>query len=147
MADGRERDRRRGAGTRRVSTRAEHWGRCSDLLPWRSSRSAALLASQLSLQQIWLMFAPGVGMGCHGAMHPIGNLLGTRMANEFVAYSQLGPMKGTWIRSFTIATLRCAGCHSARLAFDRGHWSAGANTPAIWRAWPRAMFAGTLANS
>ena len=41
----------------------------------------------------------------------IGNLLGTRMVlNEFVAYSQLGPMKDTLDpKSFTIATFALCG--------------------------------------
>ena len=41
----------------------------------------------------------------------IGNLLGTRMAlNEFVAYSQLGPLKATLDpKSFTIATFALCG--------------------------------------
>src|SRR5262245_54923686 len=53
----------------------------------------------LSMQQIFgWMFAPiawSLGVPWHDAP-TIGNLLGTRMAlNEFVAYSQLGPMKAT----------------------------------------------------
>ena len=41
----------------------------------------------------------------------IGNLLGTRMVlNEFIAYSQLGPMKAVLDpRSFTIATFALCG--------------------------------------
>ena len=41
----------------------------------------------------------------------IGNLLGTRMVlNEFVAYSQLGPLKATLDpKSFTIATFALCG--------------------------------------
>src|SRR5215468_5088016 len=51
-----------------------------------------------------------IGIPWHDAAK-IGNLLGTRMViNEFVAFSQLGPMKGTLDpRSFTIATFALCG--------------------------------------
>jgi len=81
----------------------------------------------------------------------VGNLLGTRMAlNEFVAYSQLGPLKGTLSPvSFTIATFALCGFANlssigiqiggiGALAPDRKHDLA--------RLGFRAMLAGTLAN-
>jgi CNT family concentrative nucleoside transporter len=81
----------------------------------------------------------------------VGNLLGTRMAlNEFVAYSQLGPLKGTLSPvSFTIATFALCGFANlssigiqiggiGSLAPDRKHDLA--------RLGFRAMLAGTLAN-
>jgi concentrative nucleoside transporter, CNT family len=81
----------------------------------------------------------------------VGNLLGTRMAlNEFVAYSQLGPMKATLSPvSFTIATFALCGFANlssigiqiggiGALAPDRKHDLA--------RLGFRAMLAGTLAN-
>jgi CNT family concentrative nucleoside transporter len=81
----------------------------------------------------------------------IGNLLGTRMTiNEFVAFSQLGPLKGSLDpKSFTIATFALCGFANfssigiqiggiGALAPDRRHDLA--------RLGLRAMFAGTLAN-
>ena len=81
----------------------------------------------------------------------IGNLLGTRMTiNEFVAFSQLGPLKGSLDpKSFTIATFALCGFANfssigiqiggiGTLAPDRRHDLA--------RLGLRAMFAGTLAN-
>lgn len=81
----------------------------------------------------------------------VGNLLGTRMAlNEFIAYSQLGPMKATLSPvSFTIATFALCGFANVSsvgiqiggigaLAPDRKHDLA--------RLGFRAMLAGTLAN-
>ena len=68
----------------------------------------------LSLQQIFgWVFAPvawSMGVPWRDAA-AIGNLLGTRMAlNEFVAFSQLGPMKSSLDpRSFTIATFALCG--------------------------------------
>src|SRR4030095_8443463 len=68
----------------------------------------------LSLPMIfgWVFAPVAWSMGVPWRDAPtIGNLLGTRMAlNEFVAYSQLGPMKGTLdSRSFTIATFPLCG--------------------------------------
>jgi CNT family concentrative nucleoside transporter len=81
----------------------------------------------------------------------IGNLLGTRMVlNEFVAYSQLGPLKATLDpKSFTIATYALCGFANfssigiqiggiGALAPDRRHDLA--------RLGIRAMLAGTFAN-
>src|SRR5512132_2853789 len=76
--------------------------------------NALLGYAHLSLQQIFgWVFAPVAWcMGVPWQDAPtIGNLLGTRMVlNEFVAYSQLGPMKDTLDpRSFTIATYALCG--------------------------------------
>jgi CNT family concentrative nucleoside transporter len=108
----------------------------------------------LSLEQIfgWL-FAPvawAMGVPWRDAA-TIGNLLGTRMAiNEFVAFSQLGPLKDSLDpRSFTIATFALCGFANfssigiqiggiGALAPDRRHDLA--------RLGLRAMLAGTLAN-
>ena len=84
--------------------------------------NAILGLAGLSLQQIFgWVFAPiAWSMGVPWQDAPaIGNLLGTRMVlNEFVAYSQLGPMKATLDpRSFTIATF--ALCGFANFALDR----------------------------
>ena len=76
--------------------------------------NALLGLAGLSLQQIFgWVFAPiAWSMGVPWRDAPtIGNLLGTRMAlNEFVAYSQLGPLKASLDpRSFTIATFALCG--------------------------------------
>ena len=88
-----------------------------------------------SLQQIFgWAFAPVafiIGVPWHDCVQ-IGNLLGTRMVvNELVAFSMLGPMKGTLDpRSFTIATF--ALCGFANFSFDwnanRGHRRARAES-------------------
>ncbi|HKE89215.1 MAG TPA: NupC/NupG family nucleoside CNT transporter, partial [Gemmatimonadales bacterium] len=93
----------------------------------------------------WVMGVPWHDSGT------IGSLLGTRMAlNEFIAYSQLGPMKATLSPvSFTIATFALCGFANVSsvgiqiggigaLAPDRKHDLA--------RLGFRAMLAGTLAN-
>ena len=93
----------------------------------------------------WVMGVPWHDSGT------IGSLLGTRMAlNEFIAYSQLGPLKGTLSPvSFTIATFALCGFANVSsvgiqiggigaLAPDRKHDLA--------RLGFRAMIAGTLAN-
>ena len=74
----------------------------------------AALAAHLSLQQIfgWVFAPVAWSMGVPWRDAPtIGNLLGTRMAlNEFVAYSQLGPLKASLDpKSFTIATFALCG--------------------------------------
>jgi CNT family concentrative nucleoside transporter len=81
----------------------------------------------------------------------VGNLLGTRMAlNEFVAYSQLGPMQSTLDpRSFTIATFAlCGFANFSSIGIQIG--GIGALAPSrrhdLARLGLRAMFAGTLAN-
>ena len=81
----------------------------------------------------------------------IGNLLGTRMAlNEFVAYSQLGPLKASLDpKSFTIATYAlCGFANFSSIGIQIG--GIGALAPNrrhdLARLGLRAMFAGTLAN-
>jgi CNT family concentrative nucleoside transporter len=116
--------------------------------------NAILGLAGLSMQQIfgWL-FAPiawSLGVPWQDAS-TVGNLLGTRMVlNEFVAYSQLGPLKETLDpRSFTIATFALCGFANfssigiqiggiGALAPDRRHDLA--------RLGMRAMLAGTFAN-
>jgi CNT family concentrative nucleoside transporter len=108
----------------------------------------------LSLQQIFgWVFAPiAWAMGVPWRDAPtIGNLLGTRMAlNEFVAYSQLGPMKGSLDpRSFTIATFAlCGFANFSSIGIQIG--GIGALAPSrrhdLARLGMRAMLAGTLAN-
>jgi CNT family concentrative nucleoside transporter len=108
----------------------------------------------LSLQQIFgWVFAPiAWSMGVPWRDAPtIGNLLGTRMAlNEFVAYSQLGPLKSSLDpRSFTIATFAlCGFANFSSIGIQIG--GIGALAPNrrhdLARLGLRAMFAGTLAN-
>ena len=108
----------------------------------------------LSLQQIFgWVFAPiAWAMGVPWRDAPvIGNLLGTRMAlNEFVAYSQLGPLKASLDpRSFTIATFAlCGFANFSSIGIQIG--GIGALAPNrrhdLARLGLRAMLAGTLAN-
>jgi concentrative nucleoside transporter, CNT family len=108
----------------------------------------------LSLQQIfgWLFAPVAWSMGVPWRDAPaIGNLLGTRMAlNEFVAYSQLGPLKPVLDpRSFTIATFAlCGFANFASIGIQIG--GIGALAPSrrhdLARLGFRAMLAGTLAN-
>ena len=107
-----------------------------------------------SLQQVlgWL-FAPVawlIGVPWHDAMK-IGNLLGTRMVlNEFVAFSQLGPMQGQLAaRSFTIATFAlCGFANFSSIGIQIG--GIGALAPEqrsqLAKFGIRAMMAGTMAN-
>jgi CNT family concentrative nucleoside transporter len=109
---------------------------------------------QLSLQLIlgWI-FAPiawALGVPWHDAA-TIGNLLGTRMVlNEFVAYSQLGPLKATLDpKSFTIATFAlCGFANFSSIGIQIG--GIGALAPErrhdLARLGLRAMLAGTFAN-
>jgi CNT family concentrative nucleoside transporter len=116
--------------------------------------NALLGLAHLSLQQIFgWVFAPiAWAMGVPWRDAPtIGNLLGTRMAlNEFVAYSQLGPMKPVLDpRSFTIATFAlCGFANFSSIGIQIG--GIGALAPNrrhdLARLGLRAMFAGTLAN-
>jgi CNT family concentrative nucleoside transporter len=108
----------------------------------------------LSLQEIFgWVFAPiAWSMGVPWRDAPaIGNLLGTRMAlNEFVAYSQLGPMKASLDpKSFTIATFAlCGFANFSSIGIQIG--GIGALAPSrrhdLARLGLRAMLAGTLAN-
>jgi CNT family concentrative nucleoside transporter len=81
----------------------------------------------------------------------IGNLLGTRLVlNEFVAFLQLGPMRGSLDpRSFTIATYAlCGFANFSSIAIQVG--GIGALAPSrksdLARLGLRAVAAGTLAN-
>ena len=110
----------------------------------------------LSLQQIfgWVFAPVAWAMGVPWQDAPkIGNLLGTRMAlNEFVAYSQLGPMFKAGeigVKSFTIATFAlCGFANFSSIGIQIG--GIGALAPNrrhdLARLGLRAMFAGTLAN-
>jgi len=110
--------------------------------------------AHLSMQQIFgWVFAPVawvMGVAWQDAQ-AIGNLLGTRMVlNEFVAYSQLGPMKAALDpRSFTIATFAlCGFANFSSIGIQIG--GIGALAPNrrhdLARLGLRAMLAGTLAN-
>jgi CNT family concentrative nucleoside transporter len=116
--------------------------------------NALLGLAHLSLQQMFgWAFAPAAwSMGVPWRDAPtIGNLLGTRMVlNEFVAYSQLGPLKAMLDpRSFTIATFAlCGFANFGSIGIQIG--GIGALAPNrrhdLARLGLRAMFAGTLAN-
>jgi CNT family concentrative nucleoside transporter len=93
----------------------------------------------------WVMGVPWHDSGT------IGSLLGTRMAlNEFIAYSQLGPLKATLSPvSFTIATFAlCGFANISSVGIQIG--GIGALAPErkhdLARLGFRAMLAGTLAN-
>jgi CNT family concentrative nucleoside transporter len=107
-----------------------------------------------SLEQIFgWMFAPVawiIGIPWHDCT-AIGNLLGTRMVlNELVAFSFLGPMKGTLDpRSFKIATFAvCGFANFSSIGMQIG--GIGALAPnqkaQLARFGIRAMLAGTMAN-
>ena len=108
----------------------------------------------LSLQRIFgWVFAPiAWSLGVTWTDAPvIGNLLGTRMVlNEFIAFSQLGPLKDTLDpRSFTVATFAlCGFANFASIGIQIG--GIGALVPErrsdLARLGLRAMLAGTLAN-
>jgi CNT family concentrative nucleoside transporter len=107
-----------------------------------------------SLQQVlgWV-FAPVawlIGIPWHDAGR-IGNLLGLRMVtNEFVAFSQLGPMRDAIDpRSFTIATFAlCGFANFSSIGIQIG--GIGALAPErrndLAKFGLRAMLAGTMAN-
>jgi CNT family concentrative nucleoside transporter len=107
-----------------------------------------------SLQQVlgWV-FAPVawlIGIPWRDA-GTIGNLLGTRMAlNEFVAFAQLGTVKGSLDpRTFTIATFAlCGFANFSSIGIQIG--GIGALAPnqrgELARLGLRAMLAGTMAN-
>ena len=107
-----------------------------------------------SLEQIFgWAFAPVawlIGIPWHDCLQ-IGNLLGTRMVlNELVAFSFLGPMKGTLDpRSFTIATFAlCGFANFGSIGMQIG--GIGALAPnkksELAKFGIRAMLAGTMAN-
>jgi concentrative nucleoside transporter, CNT family len=107
-----------------------------------------------SLQTIFgWVFAPVawlIGVPWHEAPQ-IGNLLGTRMVlNEFVAFSQLGPMKTALDpRTFTIATFAlCGFANFSSIGIQIG--GIGALAPEqrgqLAKFGIRAMLAGTMAN-
>ena len=116
--------------------------------------NALLGFAHLSLQQIfgWVFAPVAWSMGVPWRDAPaIGNLLGTRMVlNEFIAYSQLGPMKEMLDpKSFTIATFAlCGFANFGSIGIQIG--GIGALAPNrrhdLARLGVRAMFAGTLAN-
>jgi concentrative nucleoside transporter, CNT family len=116
--------------------------------------NALLGTAGLSLQQIfgWVFGPVAWSMGVPWKDAPaIGNLLGTRMVlNEFIAYSQLGPMKAMLDpKSFTIATFAlCGFANVSSIGIQIG--GIGALVPNrrhdLARLGMRAMFAGTLAN-
>jgi len=109
---------------------------------------------ELSLQKVFgWVFAPiAWSLGVTWADAPVvGNLLGTRMVlNEFIAFSQLGPMKDALDpRSFTVATFAlCGFANFASIGIQIG--GIGALVPErradLARLGMRAMLAGTLAN-
>ena len=116
--------------------------------------NALLGVVHLSLQEIfgWVFAPVAWSMGVPWRDAPtIGNLLGTRMAlNEFVAYSQLGPLKATLDpKSFTIATFAlCGFANFSSIGMQIGGIGGLAPTRRhdLARLGLRAMFAGTLAN-
>jgi len=107
-----------------------------------------------SLEQIFgVIFAPiawVIGVPWRDCL-TVGNLLGTRMAlNELVAFTMLGPMKGSLDpRSFTIATFAlCGFANLSSIGIQIG--GLGALAPNrrgdLARLGFRAMLAGTMAN-
>lgn len=116
--------------------------------------NAILGLAGLSLQQIlgWVFSPVAWAMGVPWKdAATIGNLLGTRMVlNEFVAYSQLGPLKASLDpNSFTIATFAlCGFANLSSIGIQIG--GIGSLAPNrrhdLARLGMRAMLAGTLAN-
>ena len=108
----------------------------------------------MSMGQIfgWVFAPVAWSMGVPWRDAPaIGHLLGTRMAlNEFVAYSMLGPMKGSIDpKSFTIATFAlCGFANFSSIGIQIGGIGALAPTRRsdLARLGLRAVLAGTLAN-
>ena len=116
--------------------------------------NAVLGSVGTSMQQIFgWVFAPvawSLGVPWKDAA-AIGNLLGTRMVlNEFVAYSQLGPLKAALDpKSFTIATYAlCGFANFSSIGIQIGGIGALAPTRRhdLARLGIRAMLAGTFAN-
>ena len=121
------------------------------LLGWAHGH-VAVVPKSLETVLGWL-FAPiawVIGVPWHDS-GAIGSLLGTRMVlNEFIAYSQLGPMKDALSPvSFTIATFAlCGFANFSSVGIQIG--GIGALAPErkhdLARLGFRAMIAGTLAN-
>jgi CNT family concentrative nucleoside transporter len=124
------------------------------VVSWTAHAWLGTSLDKLSLQAIlgWVFgpiaWALGVPWRDAGT---IGSLLGTRMVlNEFVAYSQLGALKGSLDpRSFTIATFAlCGFANFSSIGIQLG--GIGALAPSrrhdLARLGVRAMIAGTLAN-
>ena len=108
------------------------------------------LSLQLILGYVFAPIAWALGVPWQDAT-TIGNLLGTRMVlNEFVAYSQLGPLKDSLDpKSFTIATFAlCGFANFSSIGIQIG--GIGALAPErrhdLARLGLRAMLAGTFAN-
>jgi concentrative nucleoside transporter, CNT family len=108
------------------------------------------LSLQLILGWVFAPIAWALGVPWHDAA-TVGNLLGTRMVlNEFVAYSQLGPLKPMLDpKSFTIATFAlCGFANFSSIGIQIG--GIGALAPErrhdLARLGLRAMLAGTFAN-
>ena len=108
------------------------------------------LSLQLILRWVFAPIAWALGVPWRDAA-TIGNLLGTRMVlNEFVAFSQLGPLKATLDpKSFTIATFAlCGFANFSSIGIQIG--GIGALAPErrhdLARLGLRAMLAGTFAN-
>jgi CNT family concentrative nucleoside transporter len=123
-------------------------------LSWTVHAWLGTSLDHLSLQAIlgWV-FAPiawALGVPWRDSQ-TIGSLLGTRMVlNEFVAYSELGALKGALDpRSFTIATFAlCGFANFSSIGIQLGGIGALAPTRRqdLARLGVRAMIAGTLAN-
>jgi CNT family concentrative nucleoside transporter len=108
------------------------------------------LSLQLILGWVFSPIAWALGVPWTDA-DTVGQLLGTRMVlNEFVAYSQLGPLKATLDpKSFTIATFAlCGFANFSSIGIQIG--GIGALAPErrhdLARLGLRAMLAGTFAN-
>ncbi len=120
------------------------FGAIHGLLPWFPANLQTVLG-WIFRPIAWVMGVPWRDSGT------IGGLLGTRMVlNEFIAYSQLGPLKASLDpRSFTIASFALAGfANFSSIGIQLG--GIGALIPErkheLARLGLRAMLAGTLAN-
>jgi CNT family concentrative nucleoside transporter len=124
-------------------------GRVDD---WLSARGFPYLPHSFE-QVLGVLFAPVawvIGVPWKDCL-TIGNLLGTKMViNEFVAFSNLGPLKaGLDPRSFTIATFAlCGFANFSSIGIQIG--GIGALAPnkkeELAKLGLRAMLAGTMAN-
>jgi CNT family concentrative nucleoside transporter len=108
------------------------------------------LSLQLILGWVFAPIAWALGVPWQDAA-TVGNLLGTRMVlNEFIAFSQLGPLQSTLDpKSFTIATFAlCGFANFSSIGIQIG--GIGALAPErrhdLARLGLRAMLAGTFAN-